>query len=88
MVELVSNRFLIQRAIILLNLQRAQVSGTTIEGDGSHDESVYRWVDSATAAVNARQSVRTLHPKTTEPTLIWLTGGGCFPRTDRNDSQI
>ena len=69
MVEPVNNRFLIQRAIILLNLQRAQVSGTTFEGDDSHDESVYRWIDAATAAVNARQSVGTLHCKTTEPTL-------------------
>jgi hypothetical protein len=61
-----SDRLLIQRALIKLNLQRAQLLGTTIEVEDvdPSDERVHRWVNAAIAAVNTRQSVRTLQSNT------------------------
>jgi len=63
MAEPASDRLLIQRALIKLNLQRAQLLGTTTEGDDPSDGSVLRWVNAAIATVNALQSVRTLDSK-------------------------
>jgi hypothetical protein len=60
MAEPASDRLLIQRALILLNLQRAQLFGTTTESGDPGDGRVHRWVTAAIAKVNTRQSVRTL----------------------------
>jgi hypothetical protein len=64
-----SDRLLIQRALIKLNLQRAQLLGTTIEDGDPSDERVHRWINAAVATVNTRQSVRTLQSETSWPTL-------------------
>jgi hypothetical protein len=65
MAEPASDRLLVQKALIILNLQRAQLFGTAIEGDDdSSDGSVRRWATAAIAAVNARQSVHTLQSET------------------------
>jgi hypothetical protein len=70
MAEPASDRMHIQRALIMLNLQRAQVFDTTIEGgNDASDEAVRLWVDAAIDAVNTRQSVRTLQPTKPRPTL-------------------
>jgi len=89
MTEPVSDRLHIQRALIMLNLQRAQVFDTTIEGgNDASDEAVRLWADAAIDAVNTRQSVRTLQLETVRPTLTLSIGIGCFPRPERNDAQI
>jgi hypothetical protein len=69
MAEPASERLLIQRALIKLNLQRAQLLGTMIEGGDPSDERVHRWVDAAIAAVSTRQSVRTVQFETAWPEL-------------------
>jgi hypothetical protein len=89
MAEPASDRLLIQRALIMLNLQRAQVFGTTIEGgNDASDEAVSLWVDAAIDAVNTRQSVRTPQPRRVRQTLTRSTGIGCFPRPERNHAQM
>jgi len=44
----------------MLNLQRAQLFGTTVEGATTNDEAVTNWVHASTAVVMARRSVRIL----------------------------
>jgi hypothetical protein len=55
--------------LIKLNLQRAQLLGTMIEGGDPSDERVHRWVDAAIATVSTRQSARTVQFETAWPEL-------------------
>jgi hypothetical protein len=89
MAEPASDRLHIQRALIMLNLQRAQVFGTMIEGgNDASDEAVHLWIDAAIDAVNTRQSVGTPQLSTVRQTLTRSTGIGCFPRPERIDAQM